>query len=74
MGCSFCFKKMNDVSKTIYCPKCGRRIIEYTYDELKSEPRKCKNCNLMVVYDALTDMTITFPVPSRNTNSGKRFW
>lgn len=65
---------MDNIKKTIYCPRCGRRITDYRFDDLKSEPAKCKKCNVMVVYDLKTDMTITFPVPERKTSSGMRFY
>ena len=38
-------------SKTIYCPKCGRKVAIWDGRSTNNISVKCKKCNKLVVYD-----------------------
>ena len=37
--------------KTIYCPKCGRKVATWDGRSTNNISVKCKKCNKLVVYD-----------------------
>lgn len=52
--------------KTIYCPRCGRKVA--TWDGRSSMPviGRCKKCNKRVVYYVDNDETEIKDIPERN--------
>lgn len=63
-----------DNRKTIYCPRCNRKIGSWDGKSTISNEYLCKKCKKLIVYEAKTDdLKICF-VPQRNTSSGKRFY
>ena len=51
--------------KTIYCPKCGRKVGVYD--------GRSKNCNKRIVYHVDTGETEIKNIPKRNCSSGITF-
>ena len=37
--------------KTIYCPKCGRKVATWDGRSTNNISVKCKKCNKLIVYD-----------------------
>ena len=61
-------------SKTICCPKCGRKVA--TWDG-KSEINiivNCRACHKRVIYNTSSDKTKITDIPQRNQSSGMRFY
>ena len=56
--------------KTIYCPRCGRKVA--TWDGRSSMPviGRCKKCNKRVVYYVDNGETESKDSPQRNCSSG----
>lgn len=56
--------------KTIYCPRCGRKVS--TWDGRSSMPviGRCKKCHKRVVYYVDNDETEIKDIPERNCSSG----
>lgn len=56
--------------KTIYCPRCGRKVA--TWDGRSSMPviGKCKKCSKRVVYYVDNGETEIKDIPQRNCSSG----
>ena len=60
--------------KTIYCPKCGRRVATWDGRSTINISVRCKKCDKLVVYDVENEKTIIKEIPKRTTSSGMRFY
>lgn len=60
--------------KTIYCPKCGRKVATWDGRSTINISVKCKKCNKLVVYDVENEKVEIKEIPQRATSSGKRFY
>lgn len=59
--------------KTIYCPKCGRKVGTYDGKSQMNLVTSCKHCKKQVVYYIETKETKLKPLPQRTTSSGMTF-
>jgi hypothetical protein len=60
--------------KTIYCPKCGRRVSHYDGRGTMNIMATCRKCRKRVVYDVSNDKTKLTDIPQRETSSGMIFY
>ena len=60
--------------KTIYCPKCGRKVATWDGRSTINISAKCKKCNKLVVYNVENEKTEIKAIPPRTTSSGMRFY
>lgn len=60
-------------SKTIYCPKCGRKVATYDGRSTIDICTSCAKCKKLVVYRVETGKSELKPIPVRRTSSGKTF-
>ena len=60
--------------KTIYCPKCGRKVSAWDGRSANNISVKCKKCNKLVFYDVENEKVETKEIPQRATSSGMRFY
>ena len=60
--------------KTIYCPKCGRKVTTWDGRSANNISVKCKKCKKLVVYDIENEKTKIKEIPQRETSSGMRFY
>ena len=60
--------------KTIYCPKCGRKVATWDGRSTINILIKCKKCNKLVVYDVENEKVKIKEIPQRTTSSGMRFY
>ena len=60
--------------KTIYCPKCGRKVATWDGRSKNNVSAKCSKCRKLVVYDVENEKTIIKEIPKRTTSSGMRFY
>ena len=60
--------------KTIYCPKCGRKVATWDGCSTNNISVKCKKCNKLVVYDVENEKVKIKEIPQRTTSSGMRFY
>ena len=60
--------------KTIYCPKCGRKVATWDGRSTINISVKCKKCNKLVVYDVESGNAKIKEIPQRATSSGTRFY
>lgn len=60
--------------KTIYCPRCGRKIMSYDGKTHMNLSKKCNKCNKLVVYNTEKDEITLKKVPGRDQASGMRFY
>ena len=60
--------------KTIYCPRCGRKVTTWDGRSTMNISAKCKKCNKLVVYDVENEKTEIKAIPQRVTSSGTRFY
>ena len=60
--------------KTIYCPKCGRKVATWDGRSTINISVRCKKCDKLVVYDVENEKTIIKEIPKRTTSSGMRFY
>lgn len=58
-------------SKTIYCPKCGRRVATWDGRSTIDVIVNCRKCNKRVIYRVATGETEIKRIPIRGTSSGK---
>ena len=63
---------MNE-QKTIYCPKCGRKVGTYDGRSTINRILKCRKCNKKVVYYVDDGRTEIKPFPKRTCSSGITF-
>ena len=60
--------------KTIYCPKCGRKVATWDGRSTINVLAKCKKCKKLVVYNIENEETKIKEIPQRTTSSGMRFY
>lgn len=60
--------------KTIYCPRCGRRVATYDGRSTINVVAKCKKCQKRIVYYVDTGETELKPILPRATGSGMTFY
>ena len=60
--------------KTIYCPKCGRKVATWDGRSTINHSCSCKNCNKLVVYCVETGEAKLKEMPKRHCSSGMRFY
>lgn len=59
--------------KTIYCPKCGRKVGVHDGKSTMNLVTRCNHCRKQVVYYIETKETKIKPLPQRTTSSGMTF-
>lgn len=60
--------------KTIYCPRCGRKVMTCNGTEEINPVAKCKKCKKMVVYNVKRKTVALEELPGRTCSSGMRFY
>ena len=60
--------------KTIYCPRCGKKIGIWDGRSTINVLAKCKKCKKLVVYNIENEKTEIKEIPQRETSSGMRFY
>lgn len=60
--------------KTIYCPKCGRKVATWDGRSTNNILIKCKKCNKLVVYNVENENAEIKEIPQRVASSGMRFY
>ena len=60
--------------KTIYCPKCGRKVATWDGRSTINISVRCKKCDKLVVCDVESGNTKIKEIPQRTTSSGMRFY
>ena len=60
--------------KTIYCPKCVRKVATWDGWSTNNISVKCKKCNKLVVYNVENKKAEIKEIPQRITSSGMRFY
>ena len=60
--------------KTIYCPRCGRKVTTLDCRSANNISVKCKKCNKLVVYDVENEKVEIKNIPQRTTSSGMIFY
>lgn len=60
--------------KTIYCPRCGRKVTTWDGRSTNNISVKCKKCNKLVIYDVENEKSEIKAIPQRLTSSGMRFY
>ena len=60
--------------KTIYCPKCGRKVATWDGRSANNISVKCKKCSKLVVYDVENEKSEIKTIPQRTTSGGMRFY
>lgn len=61
-------------SKTIYCPRCGRKAAFYDGRTTINPIARCRKCNKLVIYNVAKGAVTMKAVPERNCSSGMRFY
>lgn len=60
--------------KTIYCPKCNRKVATYDSRSKSNVIVNCKKCRKRVVYHVENGEIEIKPIPPRNCSSGMTFY
>ena len=60
--------------KTIYCPKCGRKVATWDGKSRNYVSAMCSKCRKLVVYDTEIKEVKLMDVPPRIASSGMRFY
>lgn len=60
--------------KTIYCPKCGRKVSVWDGKTSIHVIANCKKCRKRVIYRTDTGETEIKKIPPRNCSSGMTFY
>ena len=60
--------------KTIYCPKCGRKVATWDGRSINNVSAKCSKCRKLVVYDVESEEVKIKEIPPRTSSSGMRFY
>jgi endogenous inhibitor of DNA gyrase (YacG/DUF329 family) len=63
-----------DNKKSVYCPRCGRKVAEYDGRSTIDIKVKCRKCNKLVVYSVETGETRQEKLPLRGSGSGMRLY
>lgn len=61
------------IPKTIYCPKCGRKVGTWDGRSTINVIFRCRKCNKRIVYHVDTGEVERKDIPKRNCSSGKTF-
>lgn len=61
-------------AKTIYCPRCKRKVATYDGKGEINKIAKCKKCKKLVVYNIEKDEVTMKDIPERECSSGMRFY
>ena len=59
--------------KTIYCPRCGRKVGIWDGKSTMDLYFRCKKCKKQVVYHSCNGVLEMKKLPQRNTSSGMSF-
>lgn len=59
--------------KTIYCPRCGRKVATWDGRSSMNISVNCKKCRKRVVYHVDTETTELKKIVQRTTSSGMTF-
>lgn len=59
--------------KTIYCPKCCRKVAAWDGRSSNNIEVRCSKCNLLVEFDVKSQKTELKKLPPRKTSSGMTF-
>ena len=59
--------------KTIYCPRCGRKIGIWDGRSTMNLALRCKKCKKQVIYHVDSGVLEIKKLPQRNTSSGMSF-
>lgn len=60
--------------KTIYCPKCGRKVATWDGKSTINILVKCNKCKKLVVYEIDSEKAIIKDLPERSQSSGMRLY
>ena len=60
--------------KTIYCPKCGRKVATWDGRSTMNISVKCKKCKKLVIYNVKNEKVEIKNIPQRTTSSGMIFY
>ena len=60
--------------KTIYCPKCDRKVATWDGKSSANIIVHCKKCKIRVVYHVDTQKKEKKKIPQRNSSSGMTFY
>lgn len=60
--------------KTIYCPKCGRKVATYDGRQTINPIGKCKKCNKLVEYNIMSRKTFFRKNIEMTSSAGKTFF
>lgn len=60
--------------KTIYCPKCGRKVATWDGKSTIDIQVKCNKCKKLVVYKIDSEKAIIKDLPERSQSSGMRLY
>lgn len=74
LGVFVCRKEVIMAEKTIYCPRCGRKVATYDGKSTIDKIADCKKCHKRVIYRVATGETELKDIPVRATSSGKTFY
>lgn len=62
------------VTRTIYCPICGRKVMTYDLRVKNTLHAKCKKCKKVVAINTITGKIYIDEHCERTTASGMRFF
>ena len=65
---------MKTKEKSIYCPKCGRKVGSHDGKSSMNVKVKCTKCNRLVVYHVESGETTQEKMQIRTTGSGLRLY
>lgn len=60
--------------KTIYCPRCGRKVATWDGRGTINIAGKCKKCSKLIVFNPTIQKTDVQNIPDRKQSSGIRFY
>ena len=60
--------------KTIYCPRCGRKVATWDGRSTMNISVKCKKCKKLVIYNVKNEKVEIKNIPQRTTSSGMIFY
>lgn len=60
--------------KSIYCPRCKRKVMKVRVNSTMDMFAKCKKCKVRVSYCPTDGTVVVTKIPERNTSSGMMFY
>ena len=60
--------------KTLYCPRCGRKVATWDGQSTMNISVKCKKCKNLVIYNVKNEKVEIKNIPQRTTSSGMIFY